>query len=55
LESSQKAVNLAKYFINVYAAIGIHPHHANEAIKQLTIEQLKEKLKELAKRKKWWQ
>jgi len=52
LESSQKAVNLAKYFINVYAAIGIHPHHANEAIKQLTIEQLKEKLKELAKRKK---
>ena len=52
LESSQKAVNLAKHFVNVYAAVGIHPHHANEVIKQLKIKQLKEKLKELANRKK---
>lgn len=29
LESSQKAVNLAKHFVNVYAAVGIHPHHSN--------------------------
>ena len=52
LESSQKAVNLAKHFVNVYAAIGIHPHHVNKEMKQLAIKQLKEKLKELAKNKK---
>ena len=44
LESSQKAVSLAQKYDQVYAAIGVHPHHARE-IKD--IEKIRQKLKHL--------
>ena len=30
IESSQKAVELAKKYENLYAIVGIHPHHADK-------------------------
>ena len=33
IESSQKAVELAQKYENLYAVVGIHPHHADKVIK----------------------
>jgi TatD DNase family protein len=33
IESSQKAVELAKKYENLYAIVGIHPHHADKVTK----------------------
>ena len=49
LESSQKAVSLAQKYDQVYAAIGVHPHHSN--IKNQK-SKIKNELKILAKNKK---
>ena len=48
IESSVKAVELARTFENVYACVGIHPHDANQGKRKENIE----KLKELTKNKK---
>lgn len=45
LNSSRKAVELAQQYEGIYAAIGIHPHHAGEEI-------IKHELMKLAKNKK---
>ena len=50
LESSQKAVELAEKMEGLYATAGVHPHHCrglNESV-----EEIKRKLKKLAKSKK---
>ena len=51
LETSKRAVELARSYETIYAAVGIHPHHAKE-IKKLETEKLKENLKRLAKNNK---
>ncbi len=48
LETSKKAVELAEKYQEVYAAVGIHPHHAR--IKNLELR-IKNKLKALARNK----
>ncbi|MDD3531855.1 MAG: TatD family hydrolase [Candidatus Shapirobacteria bacterium] len=40
LESSQKATLLAKKYPNVWAAIGIHPHHAQDGVDFKKLENL---------------
>jgi len=40
LDSSQKAVELAKSHKNLYAIVGVHPHHADKILKNNWIEQL---------------
>lgn len=50
-DSSKKAVKLAQEYDEIYAAVGIHPHHAKEVTK-LTNQQLKIQLEKLAKNKK---
>lgn len=44
MESSRQAVALAKEFSNVYAAVGIHPHNADD-----WIESYSQELRDLAK------
>jgi len=52
LDSSQKAVELAQQYPQVYAAVGIHPHHAKKNFKKLGLKKIKEKITGLAKNKK---
>lgn len=52
LDSSQKAVELAQKHNNVYASVGIHPHHANESLKVAEFKSLKKNLEKLAQNKK---
>lgn len=54
LYSSKKAVELAQIYPEVYAAVGIHPHHANEFFNGTIRFQhnLLKKLYEMAKNKK---
>lgn len=47
LDSSQKAVELAEKYENLYATVGIHPHHADKLE-----DDWKSKLEKLAKNKK---
>src|SRR5258706_7369414 len=47
LDSSQSAVDLAKQYDNLYAIVGIHPHHADRLE-----ENWEEKLREIAKQSK---
>ena len=47
LESSQKAVELARDYDNLYAIVGIHPHHADKLE-----DDWESKLKKIAKNKK---
>ncbi len=47
LESSKVAVDLAKKYPNLYASVGIHPHHADKLSKNW-----EEELEKLAKEKK---
>lgn len=44
IDSSQKAIELANTYENLYATVGIHPHHANELEKNW-----EEKFEQLAK------
>src|SRR3989338_265049 len=50
LESSRKAVELAEKYENLYAIVGIHPHHADKLSKgwERQIEKLLEQPKVLA-------
>ena len=50
IESSQKAVELAKKYKNLYAIVGIHPHHADKLGQgwEKEIEKLAKKSKVLA-------
>lgn len=50
LESSEKALSLANSHNNLYAAVGIHPHHADEYSKDVIakIEQLTQETKVVA-------
>ncbi|KKS98209.1 MAG: sec-independent protein translocase protein, TatD DNase family protein [Candidatus Gottesmanbacteria bacterium GW2011_GWA2_43_14] len=56
IDSSRKAIEIADKYTGTYAATGIHPHHAAEFGEYLNnnqkIAELKEKLKDLAVRKK---
>lgn len=62
LETSKKAVELAQKHNEVYASVGIHPHHANESFqpkadppraeKVAEFKSLKKDLEKLAKNKK---
>lgn len=52
LNSSQKAVDMAQKYGWLYASVGIHPHHAEETLKNLSTEELKNKLEQLAKNPK---
>lgn len=47
LESSQEAVELAQKYENLYAIVGVHPHHADKVVKDFEIE-----LEELTKNPK---
>lgn len=47
LESSQKAVELSEKYDNLYAIVGIHPHHADKLE-----DEWESKLKKIAKNKK---
>ncbi len=50
IESSQKAVELAKEYENLYAIVGIHPHHADKVTKgwEAEIEKLAKQPKVVA-------
>lgn len=55
IPSSKKAVELAKKFPNMYAIVGVHPHHADKEDKEFEGEIQKDwfkKLKELSKDEK---
>ena len=55
IPSSKKAVELAHKYDNMYAIVGVHPHHADKADRQFEDEIQKdwlENLKRLAKEKK---
>jgi TatD DNase family protein len=53
LDSSKKAVEIAQQYDGIYAAVGIHPHHAQEEIvKLLNGQAVKNELEKLAKSKK---
>lgn len=41
LKSSQQAVHLARTYKNIYAAVGVHPHHAEELSGE-TLDQLRQ-------------
>lgn len=49
IDSSQKAVNLAKDYENLFAIIGIHPHHADKVEKgwEITLEKLAKNTKKV--------
>lgn len=49
IDSSEKAVQLAQKYDNLYAIVGVHPHHAD---KQDTSSDWLEKLEELARKPK---
>lgn len=51
LDSSQKAIEVAAQFLNCFAAIGIHPHHAKDA-DVVVNDDLKNKLTTLIKQPK---
>ena len=40
IESSRRAVELADQYSNLYAIVGIHPHHAGEELEIETLRQL---------------
>lgn len=48
INSSQKAVEIAGNYQNIFAAAGIHPHHAGEELKIETIRQLAKDKKTVA-------
>src|SRR3989304_7930693 len=52
LDSSKKAVKLAQRFPNCFAAVGIHPHHAQESIRNASLSTLLSELNTLANNKK---
>lgn len=47
ITTSQKAVEIASKYPNIYAAVGIHPHHAFEHSIKRKAESVKEELKEI--------
>lgn len=51
LETSEKAVELAKKFACCWAAVGVHPIHGEDT-RILGYEEIKRKLKKLARHKK---
>ncbi|MBI4100621.1 TatD family hydrolase [Candidatus Microgenomates bacterium] len=52
LDSSQKAVEISQKYEGLYASVGIHPHHAEETLKNFGTKELKNKLDKLAQNPK---
>lgn len=52
IKTSEKAINLAKKYKNLYAAVGIHPHHLFEIYQKKVNQSLLKKVEELLTRDK---
>ena len=52
IKTSKKSLQLAKDYQQVYSAVGIHPHHAGQIVKELGFKRLKKELEKLAGDKK---
>ena len=52
VEESKRCIDLAEKYPEIFASVGIHPNELNQELKGQTFGSLKEKLRELAQKKK---